>query len=141
MSNKTKLVLVGNGPVGHKFLQTLVENNQSAQFDITVFGEESRPAYDRVQLTKWFETRTAEPLSLVTDGFYGDNSIVHYINTEVTTINRDQQTVVTAADNNANLRFFCRRRNRLNIVDGTVDKAIVSIVSRYRRDKRKRAGS
>jgi nitrite reductase (NADH) large subunit len=96
MSNKTKLVLVGNGPVGHKFLQTLVENNQSAQFDITVFGEESRPAYDRVQLTKWFETRTAEPLSLVSDGFYGDNSIVHYNNTEVTAINRDQQTVVTA---------------------------------------------
>ncbi|ROS01390.1 nitrite reductase (NADH) large subunit [Sinobacterium caligoides] len=96
MSTKIKLVLVGNGPVGHQFLETLVDNGSIGNFDITVFGEEPRAAYDRVQLTKWFETRTAEPLNMVSEGFYESNAITCHHNAEVTDIDRDNQQVIIA---------------------------------------------
>lgn len=90
---KCQLIVIGNGPVGHKFLETLVENNQSHQFDITVFGEEVLPAYDRVRLTAWFETRDASSLNMVSDGFYASNNIaVHYAD-KVVAIDRINKTV------------------------------------------------
>ncbi|MFT5693625.1 MAG: nitrite reductase (NADH) large subunit [Oceanicoccus sp.] len=90
---KCQLVVIGNGPVGHKFVETLVENDQANQFDITVFGEEALPAYDRVRLTAWFDTRDAGSLNMVADGFYTSNNIaVHYAD-KVVTIDRINKTV------------------------------------------------
>ncbi len=90
---KCQLIVIGNGPVGHKFLETLVENNQANQFDITVFGEEKLPAYDRVHLTAWFETRDANSLNMVEQNFYAANNItVHYAD-KVVAIDRENSTV------------------------------------------------
>jgi len=94
-SATTRLVLVGNGPVGHQFLETLVASGRADQFDITVFGEEPRAAYDRVHLTAWFETRSAEPLNMVTEGFYDNNQISVYSGRKITAVNRDKKTVST----------------------------------------------
>ena len=55
MSARTKLVVVGNGMVGHRFLERLVEGGGAARFAVTVFCEEPRLAYDRVNLSKLFE--------------------------------------------------------------------------------------
>ncbi len=95
MSNKLKLVLVGNGPVGHQVLETLAGSGNCAQFDITVIGEEPRPAYDRVQLTKWFQTRDAADLNMVAEDFYAANNITEKRNTRITEIDRAAQQVVT----------------------------------------------
>ena len=46
---KRKIVVVGNGMVGHHLVQTLVESETDAA--ITVIGEEPRPAYDRCTLS------------------------------------------------------------------------------------------
>lgn len=89
----TRLVLVGNGPVGHQFLETLAASGRADQFDITVFGEEPRVAYDRVHLTAWFETRSADPLNMVTEGFYETNGISVYSGRKISAINRDKKTV------------------------------------------------
>ena len=48
-----KIVVVGNGMVGYKFCEKLVAKNNPRQFSITVFGEEIRPAYDRVHLSEY----------------------------------------------------------------------------------------
>jgi nitrite reductase (NADH) large subunit len=56
MSTRTKLVVVGNGMVGHRFLQRLVEGGGATRFAVTVFCDEPRLAYDRVNLSKLFET-------------------------------------------------------------------------------------
>ena len=93
MSTKTKLVVVGHGPVGHKLLETLVENPAGNCFDITVFCEEPRPAYDRVQLTKWFETRSASSLNMVSDGFFEHHGIHVLLNNRATEIDRVARTV------------------------------------------------
>ena len=50
--SKQRLLVIGNGMVGQRFLEELVAKTEA--FDITVLGEEIRPAYDRVQLSAWF---------------------------------------------------------------------------------------
>ncbi|MFT5576734.1 MAG: nitrite reductase (NADH) large subunit, partial [Bermanella sp.] len=91
----TRLVLVGNGPVGHQFLKSLVASGRADQFDITVFGEDPRAAYDRVHLTAWFETRSAGPLNMVADGFYENHQISVHSSRKISVINRDNKTVST----------------------------------------------
>jgi nitrite reductase (NADH) large subunit len=53
MSKKT-LIVVGNGMVGHHFLEQLVASPAAAEYDILVFGEEKQLAYDRVHLSEYF---------------------------------------------------------------------------------------
>src|SRR4051794_38921073 len=75
MSRRQKLVVAGNGMVGQKLLTHLVAGSATLDWDIVVVGEESRPAYDRVQLSSFFEGSTANDLSLVADGFFDDAPI------------------------------------------------------------------
>ena len=64
-----KIVVVGHGMVGHKFLESLAEAGlQHAA--VTVLCEEHRPAYDRVHLSDYFSGKTAEDLSMVAPGFF-----------------------------------------------------------------------
>ncbi len=55
------IVVIGNGMVGHKFLESLMGSGQ--HFDITIINEEAHLAYDRVHLSSYFET-PAPDLSL-----------------------------------------------------------------------------
>lgn len=97
MAMKPKLVVVGNGPVGHRFLEVLIDSGAAERFDIVVFGEEPRPAYDRVHLTAWFETRDAAHLKLAGADFYDNGRITLLTNARVTAIDRDAKAVITAA--------------------------------------------
>lgn len=54
------LVVVGNGMVGHR----LVEILRGSSWRIVVFGEESRPAYDRVALSSYVDSWTFADLEL-----------------------------------------------------------------------------
>ena len=62
--SKMKLVVIGNGMVGHRYIEDLVEKTDVANMDITVFCEEPRVAYDRVHLSSYFSHHTADELSL-----------------------------------------------------------------------------
>ncbi len=55
------VVVVGNGMVGHRFAELAAAVPGVA---VTVFGEESRPAYDRVHLSEYFNGTGAEYLAL-----------------------------------------------------------------------------
>lgn len=97
MAMKPKLVVVGNGPVGHRFLEVMVDSGAAERFEIVVFGEEPRPAYDRVHLTAWFETRDAAHLKLADADFYDNGKITLLTNAPVAAIDRQRKTVVTVA--------------------------------------------
>jgi nitrite reductase (NADH) large subunit len=56
-----KLVVVGNGMVGHRLVSALRDRDPAGRWEVTVLAEEARPAYDRVRLTAWFD---GEPLDL-----------------------------------------------------------------------------
>jgi len=94
MSMNQKLVVIGNGMVGHRFLESLVDANP--QFEITVLCEEPRPAYDRVQLSSFFSGKSADDLSMVKDNFFVGNSIDLKLNARVDHIDREKKFVRTA---------------------------------------------
>ncbi|MDX1504748.1 MAG: nitrite reductase large subunit NirB [Spongiibacter sp.] len=99
MSNPQRLLIVGNGPVGHQFLESIVESGKAGNFDITVIGEEPRAAYDRVHLTAWFETRQAESLNMVAEGFYANNGIKAQTSEKVVSIDRAAKVATTDLGN------------------------------------------
>jgi nitrite reductase (NADH) large subunit len=72
-----KVIVVGNGMVGYKFCEKLI-NKAKSQFDISVFGEEPRPAYDRVHLSEYFGDKTIEELTMAPLIWYTENNIKLY---------------------------------------------------------------
>ena len=78
MTKKKQLVVIGNGMVGHKFLQSMTQSDSMQEYQITTFCEESRLAYDRVQLSAYFSGKTEEDLSLVEPDFFKNNNITEH---------------------------------------------------------------
>ncbi|MCC6295534.1 MAG: nitrite reductase large subunit [Pseudomonadales bacterium] len=91
MTDKMRVVVVGNGMVGHKFIEAAVASG--AGLDITAFCEEPRIAYDRVHLTEFFSGRGAAALSLVEPGFYERHGVRVLVGDAAVTIDRAAKTV------------------------------------------------
>ncbi len=96
MSDKQTLLIIGNGMVGQYFLANLVKNPIRSQYEIVVFCEESRAAYDRVHLSSFFSGAGAKELSLVEDGFFEQNDIRIHIGDKAVSIDREQKMVTSA---------------------------------------------
>jgi nitrite reductase (NADH) large subunit len=90
-----KIVVIGHGMVGHKFLETLAVD-EASHLHVTVLGEEPRPAYDRVHLSEFFSGKTADDLSLVAPGFFERDNVVLHLNAKVTAVDRAAKTVSVA---------------------------------------------
>ena len=88
-----KVVVVGNGMVGHHYVEQLVASEVEAQ--ITVIGGETRPAYDRVHLSEFFAGRSPEDLALTTRDHYREIGVEAHFGDMVATIDRDGKTVTT----------------------------------------------
>jgi nitrite reductase (NADH) large subunit len=89
-----RLLVVGNGMVGHRFCERLVDLGLAERFAITVFGEEPRPAYDRVHLSEFFAGRGAEELSLTSRDWYAEHGLDLELGRAVVAIDRDRREVV-----------------------------------------------
>jgi nitrite reductase (NADH) large subunit len=91
-----KILVIGHGMVGHKFLESLdAAGVQDAQ--VTILCEEPRPAYDRVHLSEFFSGKAAEELSLVAPGFFERDNLLLRLNTRAVAVDRTGKTVTTAA--------------------------------------------
>lgn len=95
MMQKHRIIVVGNGMVGHRYLEELVDKADLSQYEIKVFGAEPREAYDRVHLSSYFSHHTAAELSLVKPGFYEKHGIQLFLNEAVKRIDRQQQQIET----------------------------------------------
>lgn len=87
-----KVVVVGNGMVGFKFCEKLRAKAGKDRFQLVVYGEETLPAYDRVHLSEYFETKDADKLSMAPRNWYQENDIkllTGQLVTEVDTINKE----------------------------------------------------
>ncbi|MDB5976737.1 MAG: Nitrite reductase large subunit [Nevskia sp.] len=94
---RKKVVVVGNGMVGHKLLEQLVAQTDAA-VEVTVLCEEPRPAYDRVHLSEFFAGKSADELSLVTPGFFEEHgNLLLKLNAKAVQIDRAARTVTTSA--------------------------------------------
>ena len=96
MTTKKNLIVIGNGMVGHKFLELAIASGANTKWNIITFCEEPRVAYDRVNLSGYFSGKTAADLSLVEPGLYLENNIQIYIGDKAVSINREQKTVTSA---------------------------------------------
>ncbi|HEX7669205.1 MAG TPA: nitrite reductase large subunit NirB, partial [Polyangiaceae bacterium] len=97
-AGKKRLVVVGHGMVSHALCEELVERDTGSEYRITVIGEEPLPAYDRVRLTSYFETRDPSALFLANPEEYERRGIRLRLGTKVARIDRERRVVVTTAN-------------------------------------------
>jgi nitrite reductase (NADH) large subunit len=90
-----KIIVIGHGMVGHKFLETLAASG-APDLDVTVLCEEPRPAYDRVHLSEFFAGKSAQELSLVTPGFFERAGMRLMLDARAVALDRAAKTVTLA---------------------------------------------
>ncbi|MCG3872090.1 nitrite reductase large subunit NirB [Psychrobacter sp. Ps7] len=95
--SKGNLVVIGNGMVGHHFIERAIEQGLHQQFDIHVFAEEDRPAYDRVYLSSYFEHKDASKLNLVDLTAYELSKVHLHLNQCIVDIDSASQRITTEA--------------------------------------------
>ena len=93
-NEREKLIIVGNGMVGHRFCEILSQCGATRRYAITVYGEEKLPAYNRVKLSEYFEKLSAEPLMLTDAAWYANHDIELKTSARIKEIDHIQQFVV-----------------------------------------------
>jgi len=88
-----KIVVIGHGMVGHKFIEAV---QHAPGVDVTVLCEEPRAAYDRVHLSEFFAGKTADDLSLVAPGFFDRDHLDLRLNARVAAVDRAARCVALA---------------------------------------------
>jgi len=87
------IVVIGNGMVGHRFVERLVEFDARLKYQIVTFCEEPRPAYNRVNLTKFFEYKDSGPLMMARPDWYRQHGIALFVGDAATEIDRGKRVV------------------------------------------------
>ncbi|MCF6351809.1 MAG: nitrite reductase large subunit NirB [Cyclobacteriaceae bacterium] len=100
------VIVVGNGMVGYKFCEKFVEKEESKNYNLIVFGEEPRPAYDRVHLSKFFENSDAKALEMAPRSWYKKNNITLITNEKAVDIHRENKTIYTINKSNYNYDYL-----------------------------------
>ncbi|MGK0224232.1 MAG: nitrite reductase (NADH) large subunit [Limisphaerales bacterium] len=89
------VVVIGNGMVGHHFVQTLHELDPS--LSVSVFGEEPRPAYDRVHLSEVFGEKSADELALTSAEAYRAMGVDANFGIAVSAVDTAAKQITTSA--------------------------------------------
>jgi nitrite reductase (NADH) large subunit len=82
--------------VGQRFTEALKELDTQRRWSVTVLSEEPRRAYDRVNLSAYFDGTAAEELDLVPDGCYDADGYELCLGESVTGIDRAAMTITTS---------------------------------------------
>lgn len=88
-----RIIVVGNGMVGYKFCEKLRSRNKHDT--LIIYGEEPRPAYDRVHLSSFFSGKSAEDLLMAPASWYEENNVQLFTSELVTSIDRNSKTLTT----------------------------------------------
>jgi len=71
-SKVRRVVVVGNGMVGHRFWEAWTADERSQGWQAVCLAEEVRPAYDRIHLSEYFTHRDASQLALADATWYAE---------------------------------------------------------------------
>ena len=93
MQTPTKILIIGNGMVGHHFVEQMRQSDANAH--ITVLCGEANLAYDRVYLSSVFDGKTAADLALTTFDNYQQLNINVHTNQWVNEIDKTNKVVST----------------------------------------------
>src|SRR5690554_1725227 len=94
---KKRIIVVGNGMVGHKFIDGLLNSDKAEDYEILTFSEEPRLAYDRVKLSYYFSGSSVQDLMLTSETEYKDRGVLYTLNDKVVAIDHTKNTVTTAS--------------------------------------------
>ncbi len=95
MSNKKKLVMIGNGMAGVRAIEEILNANPD-MFDITIFGAEKYPNYNRIMLSPVLAgDTTIDEIILNDEQWYADNGITLHMGTRIKEIQRGYNKVVS----------------------------------------------
>ncbi|QDT56162.1 Nitrite reductase [NAD(P)H] [Caulifigura coniformis] len=94
-SPKKTVVVIGNGMVGLRFCEKLVEFDKAGEYRIVTFCEEPRAAYDRVGLTSFFAHRDAEKLMLAKLDWYAAHGVELHLGDRADVIDRERCQVTS----------------------------------------------
>jgi nitrite reductase (NADH) large subunit len=77
LDNRSRLVVVGNGMAGARFVEEVLERGGAAQFRIAVFGDEPHGNYNRIMLSPVLAGEEHEDdIVLNSHDWYADNGVV-----------------------------------------------------------------
>jgi nitrite reductase (NADH) large subunit len=96
-NGQTRVVVIGNGLVGHRFVEDLRERDPERKLSITVVGEEPRLAYDRVHLSAYFDGQTPDDLAVATRERYIELGIETRLGDCAERVDRTLKMVFTSA--------------------------------------------
>ena len=93
--SKKKLVVVGNGMAGMRVVEELLKITPDL-YDITVFGDEPYPNYNRIMLSPVLANeQTIDDIILNTREWYAEHNITLHTSARVTKIDRKAKVVTT----------------------------------------------
>ena len=95
MDHVKNVVLIGNGMVGHRFVEKLIELDKDRRYKIVTFCEEPRAAYDRVGLTSFFDHRDAQKLMIARLEWYQEQGVELHIGDRADRIDRTNRVVTS----------------------------------------------
>jgi nitrite reductase (NADH) large subunit len=93
IADRQTIIVIGNGMVGLRFCEKLVEFDTAKQYRIVTFCEEPRAAYDRVGLTSFFAHRDAQKLMLARMEWYRENGVELHLGDRASEIDREDKVV------------------------------------------------
>jgi nitrite reductase (NADH) large subunit len=103
-AEKKRVVVIGNGMVGQRFMENLIDLDTDKKCIISTFCEEPRAAYNRVKLTSYFETRDPSALSMTSEfdaegrtPWYAANNVELLLNDKAVAIDTKAKTVKGAS--------------------------------------------
>ncbi len=91
-----RMAVIGNGMVSLRFCEELVRLGLHRSFAITVIGEESVPAYDRVNLARVLRGDSVDAIALEPAEWYQKHGIELRLGAAVTLVDPENKAVVTA---------------------------------------------
>jgi nitrite reductase (NADH) large subunit len=99
-SDKKKIVVIGNGMVGQRFMENMIALDKEHKCTLATFCEEKRAAYNRVKLTSYFETLDPSNLSMTdpyekdgTTAWFADNDVEIFLNDKAVSMDTEAKTI------------------------------------------------
>jgi nitrite reductase (NADH) large subunit len=89
-----KLVMIGNGMAGVRTIEEILK--LSTEFEITIFGQEPHPNYNRIKLSNILQGDTSfEDIIINPLDWYKENNIKLFTGETITTINTEEKKVIS----------------------------------------------
>jgi nitrite reductase (NADH) large subunit len=92
---KRKLVMIGNGMAGVRVIEEILKLNRDL-YEITIFGNEPHPNYNRIQLSNVLQGNTTFEETIINDlNWYASNLIQLFTGETVTGIDTNKKLVIS----------------------------------------------